>query len=176
MVVEIRKKKRGFDKNIIKAKYLQDEGISIVKHILSDSSIWTDLAQEMGNNSLLEIYMVIWQTHCVIVIFDLCSDKDIIVFQFLTNGQVHFNRWLPPILFEHWLDIVDNAYKFRYQNEEDTISWRWGAKGTYTTKSVYDHLTMDDLGISFQHIWKSKISYKVKIHLAAWKQCRTHKR
>jgi hypothetical protein len=36
MVVEIRKKKRGFDKNIIKAKYLQDEGISIVKHILSD--------------------------------------------------------------------------------------------------------------------------------------------
>jgi hypothetical protein len=59
MVVEIRKKKRGFDKNIIKAKYLQDEGISIVKHILSDSSIWTDLAQEMGNNSLLEIYMVI---------------------------------------------------------------------------------------------------------------------
>jgi hypothetical protein len=28
---------------------------------------------------------------------------------------------------------------------------------------MYDHLTQDDNGFHFSHIWKSKIPYKVKI-------------
>jgi hypothetical protein len=43
------------------------------------------------------------------------------------------------------------------------IKWKWGGKGKFTTESVYDHLTQDDDGFHFSHIWKSKIAYKVKI-------------
>jgi hypothetical protein len=39
---------------------------------------------------------------CVVapVIFDLCVEKEITVHQLLRNGgQIQFDRWLPPILF-----------------------------------------------------------------------------
>jgi hypothetical protein len=34
---------------------------------------------------------------------------------------------------------------------------------TFSTKSVYDHLTIVDCGSSFSHIWKAKIPLKIKI-------------
>jgi hypothetical protein len=38
-----------------------------------------------------------------------------------------------------------------------------GGGGHFTTKTVYDHLTKNDCGNSFQHIWRSKIPLKIKI-------------
>jgi hypothetical protein len=43
------------------------------------------------------------------------------------------------------------------------MKWKWGGKGKHTTKSVYDHLTKDDMGCSFTHIWKAKVPYKIMI-------------
>ena len=45
------------------------------------------------------------------------------------------------------------------------ISWAWGKGGKFTSKSVYDHLSSDDTGSNFKHIWKAKIPYKIKIFL-----------
>jgi hypothetical protein len=47
------------------------------------------------------------------VLFDLCDDKDITVYQFLVReGQLTFSRWLPPLLFEQWLNIVGESVWF----------------------------------------------------------------
>jgi hypothetical protein len=90
------------------------------------------------------------------VIFDLCAEKEITVHQFLRNGgQIQFDRCLPPILFNQWLQVIGGIYSYKYENCEDSITWKWGKQ--FTTKSVYDHLTRDDSGHHFQHIWKSKL-------------------
>jgi hypothetical protein len=68
-----------------------------------------------------------------------------------------------PMLFECWLDIINQAFSFRYENCNDIIKWKWGGRGHFTSKSVYDHLTKDDCGANFQHIWKSKIPLEIKI-------------
>jgi hypothetical protein len=97
------------------------------------------------------------------VLYEWCKSKNMNVNQFLyRGGQIDFERWLPPFLFEQWIDIVNKAFNFSFKNEEDGISWKWGGNGQYTTKSVYDHLTKDDNGKDFQHIWKAKIPYKIK--------------
>jgi hypothetical protein len=75
------------------------------------------------------------------VLFDWCEDKDINVYQFLSKGgQLLFNRWLPPMLFECCLDIINQAFSFSYENCNDIIKWKWGGKGHFTSKFVYDHL------------------------------------
>ena len=56
-----------------------------------------------------------------------------------------------------------NSFSFHFENADDVISWRWGK--IFTTKSVYNHLTLDETGLNFKHIWKSKIPYKIKIFL-----------
>lgn len=78
-------------------------------------------------------------------------------------GQIRFNRWLPPILFEQWVDIVNQVYHFEFKNEEDVVKWKWNGKGIYTTKSICDHPTSGDSGRHFQHIWKAKFPCKIKI-------------
>jgi hypothetical protein len=55
------------------------------------------------------------------------------------------------------------VFGFEFQNTNYSVKWKWGGKGKYTTKSVYDYLTKDDMGCSFTHIWKAKIPYKIKI-------------
>jgi hypothetical protein len=98
------------------------------------------------------------------VLFDWCGHKDITVHQFISlNGQLSFDRWLPPILFEQWWSIVGKAFCFQFQNEKDIINWKWDGKDQYTSKSMYDHLTKDDAGNSYKHIWKAKVPYKIKI-------------
>jgi hypothetical protein len=44
------------------------------------------------------------------------------------GGDLNFSRWLAPLLFEQWMEIVDKAFQFNYQNNGDFVSWRWGGK------------------------------------------------
>jgi hypothetical protein len=68
------------------------------------------------------------------------------------------------MLFDQWVGIVNDAYNFKFHNDNDAISWRWWwGGGKFTTKSVYDQLTRSDFGYNFQHILKERIPYKIKI-------------
>jgi hypothetical protein len=31
-----------------------------------------------------------------------------------------------PVLFEQWVEIVENAFNFQFCNTDDTVKWRWG--------------------------------------------------
>ena len=73
-----------------------------------------------------------------------------------------FDRWLPPSIFEEWIDIINTTFSFNFKQQPYEISWKWGGKKIFTTKSVYDHLNQQPK-VRSEHIWKAKIPYKVKI-------------
>ena len=43
--------------------------------------------------------------------------------------------------------------------------WKWSKNSVFSTKSVYDSLTKEDTGRHFNHIWKAKVPYKIKIFM-----------
>lgn len=103
---------------------------------------------------------------CVVapILYDLCHDKLASVYHVLTvDGRLNFKRWLPPILFENWINILGDVYKFSFDNIDDVVTWKWSKYGFFSTKSMYNHLTSDESGPKFSHIWKAKIPYKIKI-------------
>jgi hypothetical protein len=166
---------------VVRSKYLHGELVSTVRHRLNDSPVWTGLLKikslylnrrrietKNGKNTLF--WKDPWLCDKPIctttpVVFDLCEEKDVTVHQFLVcGGQLKFTRWLPPILFEQWVETVKHAFNSQFCNTNDTVKWRWeGGRGVYTTRSMYDHLTREDEGSSFTHIWRAKIPYKIKI-------------
>jgi hypothetical protein len=114
----------GLWQEIVRTKYMQGKGVSTMNHRLDDSPLWSDLLKvkdlylkgreiKVENGKQTLFWKDIWlfdKPICILapVLFDWCSDKNIIVSQFLTlNGQMLFDRWLSPILFEQWLRIVD---------------------------------------------------------------------
>ena len=100
------------------------------------------------------------------ILFDMCSDKNISVYQFLfQHGQVNFDRWLAPLLFEQWLGIVDTVYHYSFEDENDTPGWKWNKNGLFSTKSVYEFLTKEESSNEYKHIWKAKMPYKIKIFM-----------
>ena len=97
------------------------------------------------------------------VLFEWCQDKDITVHNVLQiNGRVPFDRWLPPILFEEWMGVINDTFSFNFRQQADEIGWKWESKKKFTTKSTYEHLT-PHARVHFDHIWKAKIPYKIKI-------------
>jgi hypothetical protein len=110
----------GLWQQVVKAKYLRGELVSTVRHRLTDSPVWTDLLKvkslylkgrkvEIKNGKNTLFWKDPWlgdKPICTItpVVFDLCEDKDVTVYQFLLcGGQLKFVRWLPPVLFEQWV-------------------------------------------------------------------------
>ena len=41
------------------------------------------------------------------------------------HGQLTFIRWLPTVLFEEWVYVVEEMYNYKFDNIEDVVSWKW---------------------------------------------------
>lgn len=168
--------------NIVRAKYLQRDTISSVNHRIDDSHVWAallkvkpiylagrqlkvkngnlapfSLINALGDKALRETYPIL---------FDWCTNKKITVYAFLEGGgHISFDRWLPPILFNQWLQVLDRVYSFSLENNRDIPVWKWNKSGSFTTKSVYERLTSNDQGNSYKYIWRANLPYKIKIFI-----------
>jgi len=100
------------------------------------------------------------------MLYDICQDKNISVHTFiLKQAQLSFSRWLPPILFDSWVSLIDEIYAYPFANSADEISWKGGRNGKFSTKFVYVMLTSSETGLSFKSIWKAKIPHRIKLFL-----------
>jgi hypothetical protein len=125
-------KEKGIWQEIIKAKYLQKEEVSSVRHKLIDSPVWTNLLKVkhiyLGGRMITTINgkkTMLWKDSWLsdkpicseaYVIFEPCLAKDITIHQFLSrNGDLELSRWLPPVLFHQWVGIVDRIYNFNFK-------------------------------------------------------------
>ena len=105
------------------------------------------------------------------VLYDWCRDKGLTIHDVLVRrGRLNFNRWLPPIIFENCLKIIDEAFSYNFGDGEDTITWKWNNSKIFTTKSVYDHLTAGCNVCEFKHIWKSKFLTRSKYLLGSLRE------
>jgi len=79
--------------DLLKIKDIYLRGRSLQTKNGKNTILWTD--SWLGDKPLCLTYPVL---------YDLCSDKDITIFDFLRkNGQIRFSRRLPPILFSSWV-------------------------------------------------------------------------
>jgi hypothetical protein len=171
---------KGIWQDIVKAKYFRGGMLSYVKHRIDDFPVW---AVRLGvrcvylrgrkvkvNNGKKALF---WEDPLLNdkplfitapVLYDLCNEKFITVYQVLSaSGQLTFRHWLPPILFEMCMKILEDVYSYDFDNVADPVTWKWCKDGSFSTKSVYNHLASGDVGVKFTHIWKAKLPYKIKI-------------
>jgi len=97
----------------------------------------------------------------------MCADKNIYVYHFLVcEGQLNFNRWLPLLLFDQWLGVVDAVYQHSFEDNRDIPLWNWNKNNLFSTKSVYEFLTKEDLvEETFQTYLESKNYLQDKIFM-----------
>jgi len=176
-------KEVGLWQTNVKAKYMHDNKVlANIKHKSDDSPIWSDLLKtrsfylkgrsvrvKNGKSTLFwEEPWLYSKSLCTLqpVLYEIRQDKSIFVHTFVQkHAQLLFSRWLPPILFDSWLSLVDEVYSYPFDNYNDEISWRLGKDGRFTTRSVYDMLTSDDSGHSFKSIWRAKLPHRFKVFL-----------
>lgn len=173
----------GIWQDIVKAKYIKNDLVNNVKHRLDDSPVWRDLLRVRHfylrgrkietNNGEITTFWFEEEPLCIKYnsLFELCSEKSIIVKEFYeSNGNLTIRRWLPTLLWEQWADLRNRVLNHRHSEGPDEIVWKWTKNGKYSVKSTYDHLTRDDAGEPYNRIWKAKIPYKVKYSFGFWKK------
>jgi len=69
----------------------------------------------------------------------------------------------PPYCLRNGWHFWKKVFSYNFENQEDIVLWKWCSKKTFTTKSVYDHLSEEGNTNTFSHIWKTRIPYKIKI-------------
>jgi hypothetical protein len=48
---------------------------------------------------------------------------------------------------------------------KDFPLWRWAANKVFSVKSVYNHLTKNEVGVDYRRVWKAKLPEKIKIFM-----------
>ncbi|TVU47444.1 hypothetical protein EJB05_07047, partial [Eragrostis curvula] len=115
---------------------------------------WQDIWLE--DKPLLEQYPLL---------HELCENKDITVAECAENGWTLSFLNLPNILHAQWYQLASKLNEHLLSTEVDRAKWLWTPSGKFTVRSMYDHLTRNDNGLSHKHIWKAKIPQKIKIFM-----------
>jgi len=50
------------------------------------------------------------------------------------------------------MDMIAKVYAYPFAPSTDISLWKWNKNGLFSTKSVYEHLTKNDMGISYKNI------------------------
>jgi hypothetical protein len=99
-------------------------------------------------------------------LFDICDNRDITVSVAADLGwQFTFRRQLTPDL---QIQLVRLRILLDYailSSGNDIPIWDWNKSGKFSVKSVYKDLSSYSIDKSFKHLWKAKISLKIKIWL-----------
>ena len=156
--------------------------VTAVKYRVDDSPVWSDLLKvicfylkgrstNVKNGKCTLFWEDPWlyqKPLCILflVLYDLCQYKLISVHTFLLKqAQLLFSRWLPRVLFEVWVSLINEVYSYPFENTNDEILWKLCKSGKFKTKSVYDMLCSGDSGLAYKSIWKAKISHRIKVFL-----------
>jgi len=169
----------GIWQQIIKYKYLKNDSIYTVKHRQTYSAIWSDLLKvrdiylqgrnmnvENGQKTLFWKDKWLYNNSLEVLfpdLFDMCLQKNISVDKVKQNHNVvTFNRWLVDKWRIDWSKILHDVSMFCFSMRDDKVSWKFGKKGVFSVKSLYNALTLNESGRYYKQVWKGKIPEKIK--------------
>ena len=79
--------------------------------------------------------------------------------------NIQFRRALVGPCWDTWLHLVRRLMEINLSDANDTISWKLTGSGVFTVKSMYtDLINTGDIPRS-GHIWKIKVSLKIKVFM-----------
>jgi hypothetical protein len=85
------------------------------------------------------------------------------VYEIKEKGWViQFKVRLQGIIQAQWCELATKLNRVTLDEEVDVVHWKWNVNKIFSVKSVYEHLTKDDSGLSYKRIWKAKIPAKIK--------------
>jgi hypothetical protein len=99
-------------------------------------------------------------------LFKMTQQQDVTLAEVMLNPHaLTFSRWLVDVWAEQWKVILNDMSKISLKDCNDVVCWKFGKKGLFTVKTMYDCLTTNDSGPYHKKIWKSRIPGKIKIFL-----------
>jgi hypothetical protein len=134
-----------------------------VKHRQTDSAIWADLLKIrdiylqgrkviIGNGKKTLFWKDKWLYEKSLEVlfpdlFAMCLNQNITVEQVKKDPiVVKFTRWLVDRWRNDWEQILVDTFSVNMGLNDDTVSWRFGFKGLFSVKSVYNALTINESG------------------------------
>jgi hypothetical protein len=166
----------------VRKKYVRQPPICVIKGKMSDSPLWKDLLKirqiylkgreyKVNNGKSISFWLDRWlddKPLCVAypILFDLCSDKRISVYDVWCEGWViHFQIIPQGLTTDQWYELAARLNNVSLNDEKDLPLWRWNANKIFSVKSVYNHLTKNESSVAYKRIWKAKIPEKIKIFM-----------
>jgi hypothetical protein len=99
-------------------------------------------------------------------LFSMCQQQNASVAMVILNPDaVTFTRWLVDDWRVSWNKILAELACIHLCEGNDIISWKFGNKGLFSVKSIYNVMTANDSGPYAKAIWKGRIPSKIKIFL-----------
>jgi hypothetical protein len=79
--------------------------------------------------------------------------------------NVEFKVRLQGILGEQWYELASKLNGVVLNGERDKAEWIWTNNRKFSVKSIYNFLSKDECGSSYDRIWKAKIPEKIMIFM-----------
>jgi hypothetical protein len=96
-------------------------------------------------------------------LFKLYEQTNLLVDQARSNPQtISFTRWLEDDMLEAWLTILNDMRQVQFTSANDDVRWKLGSGDSFSVKSVYNALTVNDSGPYHKRIWKGRYLQKLK--------------
>jgi hypothetical protein len=141
----------------------------VIPQRLSDSPIWSDLLKireiylkgrmlKIGNDQFVSFCLDSWLNEVPLcqlypILYELAFDKKCSVADI--NGRdwvIQFRIRLQGIIRDQWYELAGKLNEVVLNNEKDDVMWKCNASKIFSVKSVYEHLTKNDCGNSYQSL------------------------
>jgi hypothetical protein len=172
----------GLWQDIVRIKYVKSHPTCLIPARLSDSPIWSDLLKvrhiylkgrgiKVNNGQKTSFSLDNWMDDaplCVAytVLYDEALDKKCSMSELYARGRViQFRTRLQGVFRAQWYDLAVRLNNFPLNGNVDMAYWKWMSSRRFTVKSVYEHLTIGDVGTDYKKVWSAKMPTKIKIFM-----------
>jgi hypothetical protein len=125
----------------------------------------------VGNGKMIDFWEDPW---CGVValkdkfreLFDICTDQKKSVAKTAQRGwKMNFRRWVNENQQNQLRQLRDMLTIYALSTEKDFVKWTWEKFGTFSVKSMYNHLFSSEVNNPKKKLWEAKIPMKVKIFM-----------
>jgi hypothetical protein len=173
----------GIWQELLTKKYLHSKTLSQVSAKPSDSPFWKGLMKVkeeflsrgsfvVGNGMNTRFWEDIWLGHKSLAeeypsLYNIVNHKNVTVENVLATNplNISFRRTLNDNKWVRWTHLLHRLIMVQLNDSEDRFKWNLTASGVFSVKSMYNDLLSGHTVSLKKHIWKLKVSLKIKIFM-----------